>query len=53
LGVGLQGKDNGKSQRPAIAAPSWRGTGWIKKHPWFEADLIPYLQIAVRELLRQ
>ena len=21
--------------------PSWRNTGWLKRHPWFEAELLP------------
>jgi len=30
--------------------PSWRNTGWLKKNPWFEADLLPALraEIAMR-----
>ncbi|MEO0393021.1 MAG: uracil-DNA glycosylase family protein [Pseudomonadota bacterium] len=24
--------------------PSWRNNAWIKKHPWFEADLLPALR---------
>jgi uracil-DNA glycosylase len=24
--------------------PSWRNTGWLKRHPWFEADVAPYLR---------
>lgn len=24
--------------------PSWRNNAWIKRHPWFEAELIPYLR---------
>lgn len=31
--------------------PSWRNTGWIKKSPWFEADVLPALQTAVKEVL--
>lgn len=31
--------------------PSWRNTGWLKKHRWFEADLVPHLRRAVHELL--
>ena len=31
--------------------PSWRNTGWIKKHPWFEAELIPALRTSVQEAL--
>lgn len=31
--------------------PSWRNTGWLKRNPWFEADVIPRLQDRVREEL--
>ena len=31
--------------------PSWRNTSWLKRHPFFEAELIPELQRRVRELL--
>ena len=24
--------------------PSWRSTGWMKKNPWFEADILPILR---------
>ncbi len=24
--------------------PSWRNSGWIKKNPWFEAQLVPHLR---------
>jgi uracil-DNA glycosylase len=24
--------------------PSWRNTGWLKKHPWFEEELLPFLR---------
>lgn len=27
--------------------PSWRNTGWLKKNPWFEADVLPVLRGAV------
>lgn len=32
--------------------PSWRNTGWIKRNPWFEADLLPALKRRVREVLQ-
>jgi uracil-DNA glycosylase len=32
--------------------PSWRNTGWLKKNPWFETDLLPVLKRRVRKLLR-
>jgi uracil-DNA glycosylase len=31
--------------------PSWRNNGWLKKNPWFEAELVPYLRRRVRLLL--
>lgn len=33
--------------------PSWRNTGWIKKNPWFEADLVPALRARVQEVLNE
>ena len=31
--------------------PSWRNTGWLKKHSWFEKDLLPFLRERVRQAL--
>jgi uracil-DNA glycosylase len=31
--------------------PSWRNTAWLKRNPWFEEDLTPYLRARVAELL--
>lgn len=31
--------------------PSWRNNAWVKKNPWFQADLLPVLQSDVRRLL--
>lgn len=31
--------------------PSWRNTGWLRKNPWFEADLLPVLRTRVAEAL--
>ena len=28
--------------------PSWRNTGWLKKNPWFEAEVLPILRKTVR-----
>jgi uracil-DNA glycosylase len=33
--------------------PSWRNTGWLKRNPWFEAEVIPYLRQRVATLLQQ
>ncbi|MGY3437810.1 MULTISPECIES: uracil-DNA glycosylase family protein [unclassified Marinovum] len=32
--------------------PSWRNTGWLKKNPWFETDLLPVLRDRVQEVLK-
>lgn len=31
--------------------PSWRNTGWLKKNPWFEQEVLPELQADVARLL--
>lgn len=31
--------------------PSWRNTAWLKRNPWFEADLVPALRARVREVM--
>ena len=31
--------------------PSWRNTAWLKRHPWFETDLLPDLRRAIRSLM--
>ena len=31
--------------------PSWRNTAWLRRNPWFEADLLPVLRGTVREVL--
>lgn len=30
--------------------PSWRNNAWVKRHPWFEDDLLPFLkrEVAIR-----
>ena len=31
--------------------PSWRNTAWLKRNPWFEAEVTPYLRQRVRDIL--
>ncbi len=31
--------------------PSWRNTGWVRRNPWFAADLLPELRHAIRAAL--
>jgi uracil-DNA glycosylase len=32
--------------------PSWRNTAWLKRNPWFEAELLPQLRRAVEEVVQ-
>lgn len=43
-----------RDHAPAIIPlphPSWRNTSWIRKNPWFEADLLPVLRARIAEEL--
>ena len=31
--------------------PSWRNTAWMRKNPWFEAEVVPYLRQRVTNIL--
>lgn len=31
--------------------PSWRNNGWLKRNPWFAAEILPHLRARVAELL--
>ncbi|MGB8278850.1 MAG: uracil-DNA glycosylase family protein [Methylovirgula sp.] len=42
-------------QRPRIIAlphPSWRNNAWLKRNPWFEAEVLPMLREEVARALR-
>jgi uracil-DNA glycosylase len=32
--------------------PSWRNNHWLRKHPWFEEEVLPVVRDAVREAVR-
>jgi uracil-DNA glycosylase len=34
-----------------IPHPSWRNTGWLKRNPWFEEDVVPFLRQRVADIL--
>jgi uracil-DNA glycosylase len=43
-----------RARLPAILPmphPSWRNTGWLKRNPWFEAEVVPYLRKRVGQIL--
>ncbi|WP_227268873.1 uracil-DNA glycosylase family protein [Roseobacter weihaiensis] len=31
--------------------PSWRNTGWLKKNPWFQEDVLPRLRSRIKDVL--
>jgi uracil-DNA glycosylase len=33
--------------------PSWRNTAWLKRNPWFEDEVTPYLRHRVADILGQ
>ncbi|SFQ45757.1 Uracil-DNA glycosylase [Roseivivax halotolerans] len=43
-------RDAGQGTFP-LPHPSWRNTAWLKKNPWFEADVLPALRAGVSEAL--
>ena len=32
--------------------PSWRNNHWLRKNPWFESDVLPYVRRRIRTLLK-
>jgi uracil-DNA glycosylase len=43
-----------RPQRPKVYPlphPSWRNTGWLKRHPWFETELLPALRAEIASLI--
>lgn len=46
--------NNWRTHAPAVLPlphPSWRNTGWLKKHPDVEATLLPFLRTTVQAVL--
>jgi uracil-DNA glycosylase len=41
----------GKVPAFVLPHPSWRNAGWLKKHRWFDAELLPALRARVAALL--
>lgn len=33
--------------------PSWRNNAWLKKNPWFDKEILPYLRERVDEILQK
>ena len=43
-------RDYGPNFMP-LPHPSWRNTGWLRKNPWFELELLPVLRRRVTKLI--
>jgi uracil-DNA glycosylase len=41
----------GRPRHLPLPHPSWRNNGWLKRNPWFEAEVLPWLRAEVRMLL--
>ena len=42
-------------RRPRVVPlphPSWRNSGWLRRHPWFEAEALPVVRDAVRAAVK-
>lgn len=35
----------------ALPHPSWRNTGWLKRNPWFETEILPMLRKEVARII--
>lgn len=44
-------EQNAAEGRFVLPHPSWRNTGWLKKNPWFETDVLPQLRASVKDVL--
>jgi uracil-DNA glycosylase len=36
----------------ALPHPSWRNSGWLKRNPWFETDILPLVRARVAQAIR-
>ena len=35
-----------------VPHPSWRNSAWLRKNPWFEANILPMLRCRIKDILR-
>lgn len=42
---------DGRPRRMPLPHPSWRNSRWLKRHEWFEAELLPALRSEIAALL--
>jgi uracil-DNA glycosylase len=42
--------EGGRPRVFALPHPSWRNSGWLKRNPWFEAEVLPVIRAEVARL---
>ena len=49
-----ESKQNSGSKKRFLPLPhpSWRNSGWLKKNPWFELDVLPKLRSEVTRIIK-
>jgi uracil-DNA glycosylase len=47
----VRGFGDGRQDQMDLPHPSWRSTGWMRRNPWFEADVLPVLRARVSAAL--
>ncbi|MGF1554374.1 MAG: uracil-DNA glycosylase family protein [Paracoccaceae bacterium] len=43
--------ESGREDVMALPHPSWRNSAWLKRNPWFEADVVPRLRARIAALV--
>ncbi|MCI5046147.1 MAG: uracil-DNA glycosylase family protein [Aquisalinus sp.] len=46
-----EAESSGQTIMIPLPHPSWRNNAWLKKNPWFEADLLPEIRVRIRKLI--
>jgi uracil-DNA glycosylase len=42
--------EGGRPRVFALPHPSWRNSGWLKRNPWFELEVLPVIRAEVARL---
>ena len=42
---------DGATQYLPLPHPSWRNNAWLKRNPWFEEDILPYMRLRIGDIL--
>lgn len=47
----ITARTDAKMQLWPLPHPSWRNNAWLKKNPWFDAELLPVLKARIRSVI--